>query len=123
MLAIPACDRPRGALHYGCARLHGMVQVPGQEEIQGTTYHCGCALLQPWRALPIDSRRCSAPKFSSARMELSVKQIRLLTKVSRSEKFSLFEVHFSPKIVGDLNDSPWEAGQAAGRIRLASSRP
>ena len=35
MLAIPACDRPRGALYYGCARLHGMVQVPGQEEIHG----------------------------------------------------------------------------------------
>jgi mannose-6-phosphate isomerase-like protein (cupin superfamily) len=28
-----------------------------------------------------------------------------LTKVSLSEKFSLFQDHFSPKIVGELNDS------------------
>ena len=29
----------------------------------------------------------------------------MLTKVSPSEKFSLFQDHFSPKIVGELNDS------------------
>ena len=28
-----------------------------------------------------------------------------LTKVSLAEKFSLFQEHFSPKIVGELNDS------------------
>jgi mannose-6-phosphate isomerase-like protein (cupin superfamily) len=38
-------------------------------------------------------------------MELSVNQTSLLTKVSLSEKFSLFHDHFSPKIVGELNDS------------------
>jgi mannose-6-phosphate isomerase-like protein (cupin superfamily) len=29
----------------------------------------------------------------------------MLTKVSLSENFSLFQDHFSPKIVGELNDS------------------
>jgi mannose-6-phosphate isomerase-like protein (cupin superfamily) len=29
----------------------------------------------------------------------------ILTKVSLSEKFSLFQDHYSPKIVGELNDS------------------
>lgn len=32
-------------------------------------------------------------------------QTSLLTKVSLSKKFSLFHDHFSPKIVGELNDS------------------
>ena len=38
-------------------------------------------------------------------MELGVNQNIPLTKVSLSEKFSLFQDHFSPKIVGELNDS------------------
>ena len=29
----------------------------------------------------------------------------MLTKVSLTEKLSLFQDHFSPKIVGELNDS------------------
>jgi mannose-6-phosphate isomerase-like protein (cupin superfamily) len=38
-------------------------------------------------------------------MELIVNQKTPLNKVSLAEKFSLFQDHFSPKIVGELNDS------------------
>ncbi len=38
-------------------------------------------------------------------MEFGVNQHIPLTKVSLSEKFSLFQDHFSPKIAGELNDS------------------
>jgi hypothetical protein len=43
-------------------------------------------------------------------------------KVSLSDKFSLFNDHWNPRIVGQLKWATSQAGQISGRIRLTSSR-
>jgi hypothetical protein len=45
-----------------------------------------------------------------------------MEKVNLSEKFRLFQEHWSPKIVGEVNDCYLKLVKFKGRVCLASSR-